>query len=56
MGTKRDTKWSKTMSFTMSECAMFQQICDKLGIETIEECLVKCASRVYTSEGIGVAP
>jgi len=55
MGTSRKTKWSKTMSFTMSECAMFQQICDHLGIEDIEQTLVECAGRVYKSEGLGIA-
>jgi len=45
---------SKTISLPVTFFAMAQQIMDKKGMESFEECIGFCVSRIYTQEGFGI--
>jgi len=45
---------SKTISLPITYYAMMEEIKQKKGIETYEECIQHCVSRVYDLEGLGI--
>jgi len=45
---------SKTISLPISYFAMMEEIKNKQGIETFEDCIKFCTSRVYTQLGLGL--
>jgi len=44
---------SKTISLPISYYAMMEEIKRKEGIESFEECIKFCTSKVYTQMGLG---
>jgi len=51
--TKKDAV-SKTISLPISYYAMMEEIKQKKGIESFEECIKYCTSEIYTKLGLGL--
>jgi len=50
---KKDTV-SKTISLPISYYAMMEEIKNKIGLDSFEDCIKHCTSKVYTQLGLGL--
>lgn len=51
--TTKASKVSKTMSFSLAYWAMFEQIKQKIGVQTYEEVIATACSKLFTQLGLG---